>query len=130
MATHSSILAWEIPWTEKPGRATVHGVTERVGDNSATKQQHYKNNMRWQIRMRCYPCTLCTVYHPKMWLVFLFFPADFLTEAQNSYLSRLLSGEFGKVFLTPRLWYLVVSHVSLTGSPEMGRTSLKVPIIL
>ena len=28
MATHSSILAWEIPWTEKPGRATVHGVTK------------------------------------------------------------------------------------------------------
>ena len=23
MATHSSILAWKIPWTEKPGRATV-----------------------------------------------------------------------------------------------------------
>ena len=30
MATHSSILAWEIPWTEKPGRATVHGVTEEL----------------------------------------------------------------------------------------------------
>jgi len=29
MATHSSILAWEIPWTEEPGRwATVHGVAE------------------------------------------------------------------------------------------------------
>ena len=27
MATHSSILAWEIPWTEEPGRATVHEVT-------------------------------------------------------------------------------------------------------
>ena len=26
MATHSSMLAWEILWTEKPGRATVHGV--------------------------------------------------------------------------------------------------------
>ena len=25
MATHSSILAWEIPWTEEPGM--VHGVT-------------------------------------------------------------------------------------------------------
>ena len=24
MATHSSILAWRIPWTEEPGRATVH----------------------------------------------------------------------------------------------------------
>ena len=28
MATHSSILAWEIPCTKEPGRATVHGVTE------------------------------------------------------------------------------------------------------
>ena len=28
MATHSSILAWEIPWTEKPGGLPVHGVTE------------------------------------------------------------------------------------------------------
>ena len=26
MATHSIILAWEIPWTEEPGR--LHGVTE------------------------------------------------------------------------------------------------------
>ena len=27
MATHSSILAWRIPWTEELGWATVHGVT-------------------------------------------------------------------------------------------------------
>ena len=27
MATHSSILAWEIPWTGA-WRATVHGVTK------------------------------------------------------------------------------------------------------
>ena len=27
MATHSSILAWRIPWTEEPGGLhTVHGV--------------------------------------------------------------------------------------------------------
>ena len=26
MATHASILAWEIPWTEELGRATAHGV--------------------------------------------------------------------------------------------------------
>ena len=25
MATHSSILAWEIPWTEKPGRLQPMG---------------------------------------------------------------------------------------------------------
>ena len=28
MATHSSILAWRIPWTEDPGGATVHRVTK------------------------------------------------------------------------------------------------------
>ena len=28
MATHSSILAWRIPWTEGSWRATVHRVTE------------------------------------------------------------------------------------------------------
>jgi len=27
-ATHSSILAWEIPWTKEPGGATVHRVTK------------------------------------------------------------------------------------------------------
>ena len=24
--TRSGILAWEIPWTEEPGGATVHGI--------------------------------------------------------------------------------------------------------
>ena len=28
MATHSSILAWRIPWTEGAWWATVHGVTK------------------------------------------------------------------------------------------------------
>ena len=27
MATHSSVLAWEIPWTEEPG-SVVHGVVK------------------------------------------------------------------------------------------------------
>ena len=26
MVTHSSILAWEIPWTEKPGRLQSMGL--------------------------------------------------------------------------------------------------------
>ena len=28
MATHSSILAWRIPWTEEPGRLQSRGHTE------------------------------------------------------------------------------------------------------
>ena len=35
MATHSSILAWRIPWMEEPGR-WAHGV-KRVGPDWATK---------------------------------------------------------------------------------------------
>ena len=31
MATHSSILTWEIPWTEEPGRLhTVLGVAKQT----------------------------------------------------------------------------------------------------
>ena len=32
MATHSSILAWKIPWTEEPGRLQSMG-SKRVGHN-------------------------------------------------------------------------------------------------
>ena len=35
MATQSSILAWEIPWTEEPG-GLVHGVA-RAGHDLASK---------------------------------------------------------------------------------------------
>ena len=41
MAIHSRILAWEIPWTEEPGRPhTVHGVAKsqtRLSDSSDHK---------------------------------------------------------------------------------------------
>ena len=30
MATHSSILAWEIPWGEGAWQATVHGVAKEL----------------------------------------------------------------------------------------------------
>ena len=36
MATHSSILAWEIPWTEDPGGLQSIGL-QRVEYNLATK---------------------------------------------------------------------------------------------
>ena len=32
MATHSSILAWRIPWTEKPGELYSPPGSQRVGD--------------------------------------------------------------------------------------------------
>ena len=39
MATQSSIVAWEILWTDEPGRLQSMG-SQRVGHDWATKQQH------------------------------------------------------------------------------------------
>ena len=38
MATHSSILAWEIPWTEKPGELQSMGSL-KIGYDLGTKRQ-------------------------------------------------------------------------------------------
>ena len=38
MATHSSILAWRIPWTEEPSRLQSMGL-QRVRHDLGTKQQ-------------------------------------------------------------------------------------------
>ena len=38
MATHSSVLAWEIPWAEGPGRLQSIG-SQRVRHNLGTKHE-------------------------------------------------------------------------------------------
>ena len=38
MATHSSILAWEITWTEEPGGLQSMGL-QRIGHDLATEQK-------------------------------------------------------------------------------------------
>ena len=43
MATHSSTLAWKIPWMEEPGRLQVHAVTKswtRLSDFTFTFHFH------------------------------------------------------------------------------------------
>ena len=37
--THSSILAWEIPWTEEPGRLQSIGPQKSCTKDLQTKQQ-------------------------------------------------------------------------------------------
>ena len=52
MSTHSSILAWRIPWTEGAWQATVHGVTE-----SLTRLTDYTvSSQAWQERS-CFKST-------------------------------------------------------------------------
>ena len=39
METHSSILAWKIPWTEEPGGLQSKGLP-RIGHDWAAKYEH------------------------------------------------------------------------------------------
>ena len=43
MATHSSVLAWEIPWTEEPLELQSAG-SQRVRHDLATKQQQHRHH--------------------------------------------------------------------------------------
>ena len=47
-ATHSSLLAWEIPWTEEPGRLQVHGG----GKESDTTESLSRLTLRNQVKPR------------------------------------------------------------------------------
>ena len=46
MATHSSILAWEIPWTEEPGGLQSMGL-QRVRYYLVTEQEQDKGGTIW-----------------------------------------------------------------------------------
>ena len=54
MTTHSSILAWEMPWTEEPGRLQSMG-SQRVRHDLVTKQHQYNQVLQdWE---RVYNCS-------------------------------------------------------------------------
>ena len=43
VSTHASILAWEIPWTEEPGRLQSMGI-QRVRHDSNYSKNHNLNH--------------------------------------------------------------------------------------
>jgi len=52
MATHSSVLAWRIPWTEEP-RGLQSTGSQRVGHNWATNTTHIHTRHVQGIRSSC-----------------------------------------------------------------------------
>ena len=55
MATHSSILAWKIPWTEDPGRLQSMG-SQRVGHDWATSLHFFQIGMKTDLFQCCGHC--------------------------------------------------------------------------
>ena len=62
MASHSSVLAWRIPWTEEPGvlqsmgckesDMTKHSTTTNICDLEYIKKELYHNIM-WLLEKKC-----------------------------------------------------------------------------
>ena len=55
MATHSSVLAWRIPWTEEPGG--LHAVHKAA--KSRTPLSDSKYNMCFKRQTQCLNCLEC-----------------------------------------------------------------------
>ena len=60
MAAHSSVLAWEIPWTEEPGGLQSMGL-QRVGHDLMTRKQQTVNSILF--------CQCTTIYLPIILIV-------------------------------------------------------------
>ena len=48
MATHSSVLAWEIPWTEEPGQLQSMG-SQRVRHDELSNTEHFRLSLLLRI---------------------------------------------------------------------------------
>ena len=54
MATHSSILAWNMPWTEESGRLQSMG-SQRVGHDWATSLHFFTTSATWEAHLALGP---------------------------------------------------------------------------
>ena len=58
MATHSTIFAWKIPWTEEPG-GLVHGVAK---ESDMTEHAHTRARAHTHTHIRTMP-SMCSLFH-------------------------------------------------------------------
>ena len=78
MAAHSSILAWEIPWTEEPGGPQSTG-SQRAGHNLATNNSHQR--ARTCLKGAVHPGVRPDLLVPALWEV----PCAFLDLDQGQF---------------------------------------------
>ena len=51
MATHSRVLAWEMPWTEGPGGLQCTGC-RRVGSDLEIKEQQHSSKKKYLLKKK------------------------------------------------------------------------------
>ena len=63
MATHSSILAWEIPWTEDPGGLKVRGVAKDIRYNLVLNNNNKAVQNQSKMDFSCWNDEIHSVQH-------------------------------------------------------------------
>ena len=112
MATYSNILAWRIPWTEKPGRLQSMGL-QRVENDLETKQEQQQSS--WSLMEWCVFSSVLSLFLSLKPLVWQTWPC--LRTGPRSF-SQL-----------EMLWMSLRSIMRLTG-PKSSSLKLQVRIVM
>ena len=101
MATHSSALAWKIPWTEEPGRLQSVGL-QRVGDDWVTSLSVFRDNG--------YILTIISINVGKSFTWFNVWPLSLSLSLMHTYTHTSITAAHSAIyfFLSP----VSVSHSS------------------
>ena len=114
MATHSSILAWRIPWTEEPDGLQSLG-SQRVGHDWATNtftflsMDHYKQT--WSLLSIKDKCIIILFWLGLLFIIFIFWP--------HHAVCRILV-PWPRIEPGPRQWKYQLLTTGLPGNSGLG----------
>ena len=93
MATHSSILAWKIPWTEETGGLQSTG-SQRIGHDCVTKWQQYlkTSQIRLVVVLNSMILKYCIIKYVNIWKICISQWVKFLQMA-NVWCYKIMHGE-------------------------------------
>ena len=108
MATHSSILAWRIPWTEKPGGLQCTG-SQRIGHNSATNTTTTTNPQHFLYKgYRQFTSSSCDIRNRFFWTE----QCSLLNCKDTKFLIQLIKIKFRLKMLTELPWQRTHAYFS------------------
>ena len=114
MATHSSVLAWRIPWTEEPGRLRFLG-SQRVGHDWVTNT--HKNVLNSNLLYSAIPWTSrCTFNSKTLNLKLWFLTLQLVNGDEPPYLHpglNFMSVEDGHSCWCQKIYSLQISYLLL-----------------
>ena len=120
MATHSSILAWRIPWTEKPGGPQSMGL-QRMGHNERLTHNHLDYFTSSPLLL-CFTKEIGTQTQGRQFFAapvhHLLHLVAFQTKSLSLVPTRCLSGGFpvGRRAVWAWAWWVGIRNLRMTGS--------------